>query len=491
MRVVAALALALWASVAEAQTVCNGLTPTIWAATAAAGAADGSSEANAVAIATALSSAVAGDVVCLASGVYIGAHGGGSVADPIFQFTNSGSSGNPITLTCKYQAVELALAGDITSDSRRCEFQYTGGTAGTSTTRPVVGNPSNGQDYTRWYGLYVQANTSVAPCAPSHGCMKIAGTGHVHENHVIDQGTAIADYAGDNFTIWFSLGADSLVLRNSWVRGGDNGTLEHPNASVFTLYGSRDFLIEHNRFDDVTSGIFVKGSNATEVNSGTIRYNYIDAGGHGILATADIEPEGVFVYQNIVRGGVSGVQFNSSVGALADPFHVYNNTLYDFASRGGASAGFYAAQAPGSFLRFYNNIVMFPASTSVPMIESGGFSFTSVSPLDYNLYYEAGGTASWAGESSTYTTIGDWRTYTGDEASSTVADPLFVNAGTGDFHLQAGSPALTLGRVGGVGGGGTIPAGAYVTGSETIGLNSSGGGGGSSTGGVRLRIRGA
>lgn len=51
-------------------------------------------------------------------------------------------------------------------------------------------------------------------------------------------------------------------------------------------------------------------------------------------------------------------------------------------------------------------------------------------------------------------------------------NPLFVDAGSHNYRLQSGSQALTLGRaIGGIGGadGTIIPAGAYITGNETIG----------------------
>jgi len=57
--------------------------------------------------------------------------------------------------------------------------------------------------------------------------------------------------------------------------------------------------------------------------------------------------------------------------------------------------------------------------------------------------------------------------------NSITTDPSFTNEVTHDYTLQGGSPCLTLGRdnLGAFGTvDATIPAGAYVTGSETIGV---------------------
>jgi hypothetical protein len=60
------------------------------------------------------------------------------------------------------------------------------------------------------------------------------------------------------------------------------------------------------------------------------------------------------------------------------------------------------------------------------------------------------------------------------DVGSATGTPGFVDQANGDFHLTTGSPARTVGRdvlglaVGGAIGA-TIPAGAYVTGTEIVG----------------------
>lgn len=73
-------------------------------------------------------------------------------------------------------------------------------------------------------------------------------------------------------------------------------------------------------------------------------------------------------------------------------------------------------------------------------------------------------------------TLAAWQGIGQDNASpaSITSDPLFVDAGAGNYRLQAGSPARDLGvDILDLQGGGTsasIHAGCYVTGTETIGI---------------------
>lgn len=76
---------------------------------------------------------------------------------------------------------------------------------------------------------------------------------------------------------------------------------------------------------------------------------------------------------------------------------------------------------------------------------------------------------------TTYT-LATWKSTKSQDSASPEAitsDPLFTNAGAGDYKLQAGSPARDLGvDILDLQGGGTsasIHAGCYVTGSEVIG----------------------
>ena len=63
---------------------------------------------------------------------------------------------------------------------------------------------------------------------------------------------------------------------------------------------------------------------------------------------------------------------------------------------------------------------------------------------DYNLFQPRGIFWNVYGYSS-YQTLANWQTSTGQDGPSKVGDPLFVNPTTGNFALKSGSPAIGMG----------------------------------------------
>ena len=63
--------------------------------------------------------------------------------------------------------------------------------------------------------------------------------------------------------------------------------------------------------------------------------------------------------------------------------------------------------------------------------------------LDHNVYWNLGGEVRFPGNQE----LSTWRTATGHDARSLVADPMFMDPWNDDFRLAATSPALTVGFV--------------------------------------------
>jgi hypothetical protein len=148
---------------------------------------------------------------------------------------------------------------------------------------------------------------------------------------------------------------------------------------------------------------------------------------------------------------------------------VVNNTVY------GATSGLvpFGNDIVEMDVHFKNNIVV--NATNAYENYPGGMDATEDGiTADRNWFYGTVTRHAYYGESATYS-FATWQgTYSLDVNSTNGTDPQFVSAGT-DFHLQGGSPALTAGRVvESIGGtnGDTIPVGAYITGNETIGIES-------------------
>jgi hypothetical protein len=68
--------------------------------------------------------------------------------------------------------------------------------------------------------------------------------------------------------------------------------------------------------------------------------------------------------------------------------------------------------------------------------------------LAYNCWYQAGGNMMYveqSGRADIKTPISSYQLYSGKDAHSRAADPLFMNFAAHDFHLQAGSPCVDTG----------------------------------------------
>jgi hypothetical protein len=114
------------------------------------------------------------------------------------------------------------------------------------------------------------------------------------------------------------------------------------------------------------------------------------------------------IYNNTIYGmGISGIEFNyGTVGT--GPFTVKNNLLVNNRSAGIRVTSIYTAAYTG----------------------------------DYNGFYGNGSDYSWKGSNMS---LASFASSTGKEAHGLNANPSFVNAAGGDFHLNAGSPMIDKG----------------------------------------------
>jgi hypothetical protein len=501
--IVVALALLASAGLAEAQSTCGGLTPDRWVAPVDQGTGSGNSEANAMDLPTALATYTSGQILCAVpysvAGAYVGAlRDGGRSNLPIFAAGTSGSSGDPSIIVCKWQAVELMSPR---TDPARCELQYSGARRGGDLalgglTNPVFGTGSGTTSYVEWWGWYVdEAN---APAAPSGGVFH-AGPGHHNalRNSVIEWTTSYAWAISDNFVGVFAVNTDDFTLVNcKFIGRNSHPTAAGHNNAAVTLYNAKRILIQNNTFDGVNAGVFVKGSNSDggerePFNDGTIKLNlFKDCANVAVEAGETNASRGFDVTQNIMARCVFGVGIDQPGPNPGHDFRVWNNTIVNPAPNGGGSACIGVVNGSGfTNFSYWNNICAFTSSSSVHHIALGSSTAAAVFTLiDWNVYYEAGGTVTFEQNGTIYTRLTgspSWQALKGNtvDTHSIIANPAF-QAGADNYKLQAGSPALTAGRVGGTSGGAAVPAGAYITGHEVIGASAAG------TAGVELRIRG-
>ena len=140
------------------------------------------------------------------------------------------------------------------------------------------------------------------------------------------------------------------------------------------------------------------------------------------------------IYYGLSNTGQISFELNSaSTNPLTGTNYFVNNTIYNTS----IGLGIYIYNHMNGKWVVRNNIVKSPSRVNLSADNN-----TGLLTFDHNIYPGANWGFQVGTSGMTFTT---WKnTYKYDTVGSSVADPLFVNAGT-DFHLQAGSPAINAG----------------------------------------------
>lgn len=206
--------------------------------------------------------------------------------------------------------------------------------------------------------------------------------------------------------------------------GGASGCILQDNELYVTLAAKN--TTEHvDMFDSGTS-------------KNTIRRNYfhgyMTAGVLVGIGSAGTGMDGNAIYNNLfdwTQGLGNAVQVGAHVTNLA----LHNNTFYN------PTATTYflkTSTATGSSITANNNILY---SANAINIDAGS---TGVLNSDFNDHYFPT-TITWIYGGTTYTTFANWKTNSGQDAHSINSDPLFTNAGAGQYWPQGGSPVIGAG----------------------------------------------
>jgi hypothetical protein len=407
----------------------------------------------------------AGDIVMVMAGTYSGV-GTNSRNENLYYTENSGTAGNPII------------------------FRASGNVVLTQSGRGSMIGCYN-RNYVTWDGFTI--NEAAALSSPDTGPVTLfMSTGCSIENLTLI-GNGTDSLRMDNHTGIRIEASPNTTVRNSRIRNVYTGHNVN-NGACIQVYSSVGLLIEHNELSECGAAIFLKGGpwSGFSDRPSTIRYNYIhDIGeirsgiplGNAIIAHAGAPytaANPVRIYQNIVRhshGGCAVLWPLSTTDPFAAPQYAkfVNNTLDGC----GTGLHIHSPLNVSSGHTFWNNIVT-NSGHAIAYNDNASNIIKSRVDLEHNVYFTYSPFAE-ISNGTTYT-LPTWRSTYGQDGAAPASqsvDPLYV--GAGNFHLQAGSPARTLGvdYLDLNGNGSTtdiIPAGAYITGNETIGI---GGGSGS------------
>lgn len=385
--------------------------------------------------------AQAGDTVIVMPGSYDSNQGTASRAIPIYNPTNSGAPGQPITIRAE-GVVYLSSS--------------TGGPG-----EPIIGTYD--RQHIVWDGFTI--NEIDVRTTADTGPVVVWQSDNVIVQNLNIQGKTIN--WGDNHNSIRIEYASNVLVRNNNLhqnRGASNAF----NGSAIMLYDSRDVVIEHNKIYDSQGGIFVKGAyGGTPNHNITIRYNWLHdltvGISNGIVNDAG-RGFGARIYQNVIERTSSAISFIGYNGSTPANIDVVNNTIYD------SGNGFYLKPDTAGYddIVFCNNLVV----NGNLGIQGEDIRDVSGTTFSHNLYSAVGALARIA---YTNYSFSSWRSsFNQDVTGSMESDPMFSSAANGDYRLRTGSPAIDSGQdvlnLTGNGINTTINMGAYLTGDEIIGL---------------------
>lgn len=402
--------------------------------------------------------AAAGDTVYICAGTYSVGAGLNAALQVTLGPVNSGTSGNPITFRGR---IEEPDEEGSTADSVILQL--------TSDQGPVIG--TDGQNYITVEGFYIDEVNAVP--WPDTGPILLHNTtgSRAQFNEVKGIHVTPADnHNGIRFQACTGCSINNNRIRN--IGSGGGTPVFGQNDAGIMSYDGFQTTVENNLIYNVGAGIFIKGEHPGDPVQGSnvIRYNRIRAADVSGIRILDSQND--LIYQNIIsdiRGPGASACLHVGFGTSGPNLSFINNTCYDV----GFMVRHQNADQHEDTITFKNNIVQL-ADYGTAILD--GVNTDSTHVYDRNVYRTIS-TAIYSGLAGDLT-LTQWQASPFfQDANSVTTDPQLEDPANDDFHLEPGSPALTLGRVvfsiGGTNGD-TIPVGAYITGSEVIGIDGGG-----------------
>ncbi|MDX9804179.1 MAG: right-handed parallel beta-helix repeat-containing protein, partial [Dehalococcoidales bacterium] len=383
-----------------------------------------------------MSNAAAGDIVLFMDGTY-DAPTSPTYRDLVWNPSNSGTSGNPITFKAlnRHQAI---IKGTGSEDGSGAYAQ------------PVIG--AIGRNYITWDGFYLYARNSsdtanifvTARIDGSTGCSVI--------NNTFEAGTHSSGGATNNAGV-FLQAANYLTIENNTFFGFREASNNENNAAILG-YPSSYVTIKNNTIYNSTGGINLKD----RISYATVENNFISNCFRAIYApnANGGSSTDLTIHNNVLANNTRSAIVTGNDGVINNQI-ISNNTIYlsssptyDYGDIELKNTGISTSGYP----KIYNNIVYRGWGS---LVTNG--TANMLAECDHNQYstnlrivvhkYVAGET--------TYTSLSAWQSsgelYGGGNpgAGSLNSDPLFVNSSgdmdeLADFALQGGSPCLGAGR---------------------------------------------
>ncbi len=280
---------------------------------------------------------------------------------------------------------------------------------------------------------------------------------------IIDGNEVYALQTGWSESMVLNGNVEQFVVSNNIVHDNDNIGIdfigfegENPNPAVDR---ARDGTVVGNLVYNINSfgnpaygnersagGIYVDGGTNILIERNIVHHSNIGielASEHGGTATSFITLRNNFFYSN-TQAGIAIGGYDKRRGSTENCV-IVNNTLYNNFTQGDWGAELYIQfDTRNNIIK--NNIIS--ANAFKRYIESWSAVMTN-NVVDYNLYFASGGgtAGTWIWKGVTYSTFAAYQSGSGNDTNGLVGtDPLLVNPGAGDLHLQSTSPAIDRGQ---------------------------------------------
>lgn len=264
------------------------------------------------------------------------------------------------------------------------------------------------------------------------------GMAHVdHYDNVLFENCE-ANYNGNGFYSWV---ADEGTFRKCSTANQIHyeGITAFTDGGAIQGFQSDNWIVENcysiNDYDAIHIDCGSRFTNAI------IRYNKVFNSRAGSPNTptmgvgSSVAGSTIHIYYNLLVNGASTAF--ECYSKMNGKVYFYNNTIY-LKDGMGDNGTIYLAF--GDNFVFKNNLITREGVAR-------GFHtvlYPSMSINDYNLYYSYPPVSPYQFYYQRYYLLAAWRTATGQDMNSQIADPLFVNK-VSDWNLQVGSPAINKG----------------------------------------------
>jgi hypothetical protein len=452
----------------------------------------GSNSNNGTTPATAWQTIAKVNATTLTPGQSVGFKAGGTWRESLIP-GQSGSAGNPITFASYGTGAQPIINGSNllssgwtqnttnvwkVADTTKPNVVWFNGTAGTQMSSAAaivapydwywasnvlyVWAPGNVSPATTYINPGVEAATRTSAVSISLGYITLSGLHLVKSNEInlfFSAANNVTVYnctneygAGDGVT--FSDGSNNIVLNGGAVdHNGENGGLSGLDGDGIGIGnggdGSHDITIENMNIYSNGNNTFGDNVTTSVTSTGAAPYNILiknntisNANGNSGLTI--YAGTAITVQYNLIFGNhYRGVQTYNIHPAVPISLYLYNNTIVgNMLSAGAALSNDSGTEA----LTMKNNIIWDNVSgnSGAAMSWSNVGAGTTTLFSDYNdIYNTLGWSDCYYGGS--YISFAPWQTDTGLDSHSISSNPLFTNAGAGDYTLQSGSPAIGAG----------------------------------------------